>query len=94
MYQVTVVDEGGCEGKRTFGHLWHVFHHSRLDVDPIRFAGTRRLTRWNFSRGLLALRKGTCKSKCSVHPWMGRAFLQVDIIHEDGTQDNSIVTLN
>ena len=51
VYQVTVVDEGGCEGKRTFVDLGHIFHHSRLDHRPhLREAPFDTVT---FSGGIL-----------------------------------------
>ena len=93
IFQVTVVDEGGCEGKRTFIISPTAASIPEVTVDPM--CGGAPFDTVTFSGGYASPSEGLLSLQLfsSISGWDG-SFLNIDIIHEDGTTTNEIVTLN
>ena len=92
VYQVTVVDEGGCEGKRTFVISGTTSTIPDLTIDAI--CGEAPFDTVTFSGGYSSPAEGYLQMQLfsSLSGWQG-SFLSIDIIHPDSTVTNSVVTL-
>ena len=93
VYQVTVADEGGCEGKRTFILAPSASTIPDLTVDAL--CGESAFDTLTFEGGYSSPAEGylSLYLYSTLNGWDG-SFLSVDIIHEDGAVTNSIITLN
>jgi hypothetical protein len=93
VYQVTVVDEGGCEGKRTFILSPSASTLPDITIDPL--CGEAAFDTVTFSGGFASPGEGHVNLylSSSINGW-GGSFLSIDIIHEDGTVTTSTVTMN
>jgi len=93
VYQVTVVDEGGCEGKRTFILSPAASTLPDITIDPL--CGEAAFDTVTFSGGFASPGEGYVNLylSSSINGW-GGSFLSIDIIHEDGTVTTSTVTMN
>ena len=92
VYQVTVEDEGGCEGKRTFILSPSASTIPDLTIDPL--CGDAAFDTVTFEGGYASPAEGYVQLQLfsSINGWDG-SFLNIDIIHPDGTTTNSTVTL-
>ena len=92
VYQVTVEDEGGCEGKRTFILSPSASTIPDLTIDPL--CGDAAFDTVTFEGGYASPAEGYIQLQLfsSINGWDG-SFLNIDIIHPDGTTTNSTVTL-
>jgi len=93
-FQLTVTDEGGCQGKRTFLVGTTSVSIPDFEVDPI-CDGSLELgfDSVEFAGGYASPAEGNMQIQMvssSTLGW-GEAFLQVIVTHEDGTQDISIL---
>ena len=93
IFQVTVVDEGGCEGKRTFVISPTAATIPDVTVEPM--CGGEPFDTLTFSGGYASPAEGllSLQLSSSINGWDG-SFLDINIIHLDGTTTNEIVTLN
>lgn len=93
VYQVTVTDEGGCQGKRTFILSPSASTIPNLSIDPL--CGESAFDTIAFTGGYASPAEGFVQLQLSssINGWDG-SFLNIDIIHADGTTTTSIVTLN
>jgi len=93
VYQVTVEDEGGCEGKRTFILAPSASTLPDVTVDPL--CGDAAFDTIAFSGGYSSPAEGylSLYLYSNLNGWDG-SFLNIDIIHEDGSVTNSTVTMN
>ena len=92
VFQVTVVDEGGCEGRRTF-----VISPSASTIPEVTteaVCGEGPYDPVEFSGGFSSPAEGFLQLQLfsSLSGWQG-SFLSVDVIHADSTITNSTVTL-
>ena len=92
VFQVTVEDEGGCEGKRTFILSPSASTIPELTVDAL--CGEAAFDTIAFEGGYASPSEGYLQLNLysSLNGW-GGSFLNIDIIHEDGTTTSSTVTL-
>ena len=92
VYQVIVEDEGGCEGKRTFVLSPSASTIPELTVDAL--CGEAAFDTIAFEGGYASPAEGFVQLQLfsSISGW-GGSFLNIDIIHEDGTTTSSTVTL-
>ncbi|MDA0945918.1 MAG: gliding motility-associated C-terminal domain-containing protein, partial [Bacteroidetes bacterium] len=93
VYQVTVVDEGGCEGKRTFILSPSASTLPDITIDPL--CGEAAFDTVTFSGGFASPGEGYVNLylSSSINGW-GGSFLSIDIIHEDGTVTTSTISMN
>ncbi|HBS20694.1 MAG TPA: hypothetical protein DEA66_07595, partial [Flavobacteriales bacterium] len=93
-FQLTVTDEGGCQGKRTFLVGTTSVSIPDFEVEPI-CDGSLELgfDSVEFAGGYASPAEGNMQIQMisSSNLGWGEAFLQVIVTHEDGTQDISIL---